>query len=93
MDFMQRMKEKIFEKFDSVLNAKKYIEIKVSQYFKEKFNQDQNFRINKIRYDTVQNLEDGDSNILIKLSDEAVKNGIIQNGKKKFRVEAQEGIL
>ena len=38
MDFMQKMEEKIFEKFDSELNAKKDIEIKVAQYLEEKFN-------------------------------------------------------
>ena len=51
--------QKIFEKFDSELNAKKDIEIKVSQYLEEKFNsiglelQNQS----KIRYDAVDNLE------------------------------------
>ena len=117
MDFMQKMEDKIFEKFDSELSAKKEIEVKVAQYLEDKFNtigaelQSQS----KIRYDAVENLEnyfekelpkiqsgfkieqnereDGDSNILIKLSDEAAKvDGIIQN-EKKSREETQEGIL
>ena len=59
MDFMQKMEEKIFEKFDSELNAKKDIEIKVSQYLEEKFNsiglelQNQS----KIRYDAVDKIK------------------------------------
>ena len=117
MDFMQKMEDKIFEKFDSELSAKKEIEVKVAQYLEDKFNiigaelQSQS----KIRYDAVENLEnyfekelpkiqsgfkieqnereDGDNNILIKLSDEAAKvDGIIQN-EKKSREETQEGIL
>ena len=38
MDFMQKMEEKIFEKFDSELSAKKEIEVKVAQYLEDKFN-------------------------------------------------------
>ena len=59
MDFMQKMEDKIFEKFDSELSAKKDIEVKVAQYLEEKFNiigaelQNQS----KIRYDAVENLE------------------------------------
>lgn len=116
MDFMQKMEDKIFEKFDSELSAKKEIEVKVAQYLEDKFNtigaelQSQS----KIRYDAVENLEnyfekelpkiqsgfkieqnereDGDNNILMKLSDEAAKvDGIIQN--EKSREETQEGIL
>ena len=108
MDFMTKMEEKIFEKFDSELSAKKDIEAKIAQYLEEKFNmigvdlQNQS----KIKYDAVENLgkyfekelpkiqsgfkikqnerEDGDNNILIKLSDEAAKvDGIIQIEKKK----------
>ena len=38
MDFMKKMEEKIFEKFDAELQAKKEIEVKVAQYLEEKFN-------------------------------------------------------
>ena len=59
IDFMQKMEDKIFEKFDNELSAKKDIEIKVAQYLEEKFNnigqelQNQS----KLRYDAVENLE------------------------------------
>ena len=36
MDFMKKMEEKIFEKFDMELQAKKEIEVKVAQYLEEK---------------------------------------------------------
>ena len=58
MDFMTKMEEKIFEKFDSELSAKKDIEAKIAQYLEEKFNmmwadlQNQS----KIKYDAVENL-------------------------------------
>ena len=58
MDFMTKMEEKIFEKFDSELSAKKDIEAKIAQYLEVKFNmigvdlQNQS----KIKYDAVENL-------------------------------------
>ena len=108
MDFMQKMEDKIFEKFDSELSAKKEIEVKVAQYLEEKFNniglelQNQS----KIRYDAVENLEnyfekelpkiqsgfkieqnereDGDNNILIKLSDYFTKYPTYNGTPKEF---------
>ena len=68
-------------KYDAVENLGKYFEKelpKIQSGFKIKQNE----------------REDGDNNILIKLSDEAAKvDGIIQIEKKKSREETQEGIL
>lgn len=59
LDFMKKMEEKIFTKFDAELNAKKEIEVKVAQYMEDKFvaikNEVQNQ--SKIRFDAVENLE------------------------------------
>ena len=59
MDFMKKMEEKIFDKFDSELSAKKEIEVKVSQYLEDKFNtiRSELQTQSKIRYDAVENLE------------------------------------
>ena len=59
IDFMKKMEEKIFEKFDSELNAKKNIEKNVTSYLEEKFNIVKNEIQNqsKIRYDSIENLE------------------------------------
>ena len=59
MDFMKKMEEKIFEKFDAELQAKKEIEVKVAQYLEEKFNIVKNELQNqsKTRYDSIENLE------------------------------------
>lgn len=59
MDFMKKMEEKIFEKFDMELQAKKEIEVKVAQYLEEKFNVIKNELQNqsKSRYDSIENLE------------------------------------
>ena len=59
MEFMKKMEDKIFEKFDSELNAKKNIEQTVTSYLEEKFNIVKNEIQNqsKIRYDSIENLE------------------------------------
>ena len=59
MEFMKKMEEKIFEKFDNELNAKKNIEQTVTSYLDEKFNIVRNEIQNqsKIRYDSIENLE------------------------------------
>lgn len=59
MDFMKKMEEKIFEKFDIELHSKKEIEIKVAQYLEEKFNVIKNElqSQSKERYDAIENLE------------------------------------
>ena len=38
MDFLKKMEEKIFEKFDFELKSKKELESRVSKYLEEKFN-------------------------------------------------------
>ena len=52
MEFMKKMEDKIFEKFDNELNAKKNIEQNVTSYLDEKFNIVKNEIQNqsKIRY-------------------------------------------
>ena len=82
MDFMKKMEEKIFEKFDAELQAKKEIEVKVAQYLEEKFNVVKNELQNqsKTRYDSIENLENYFEKELPK----------IQTG---YREETQEGIL
>lgn len=59
IEFMKKMEDKIFEKFDSELNAKKEIEQKVTGYLEEKFNAVKNEIQNqsKTRYDAIENLE------------------------------------
>ena len=59
MEFMKKMEDKIFEKFDNELNAKKNIEQTVTSYLDEKFNIVKNEIQNqsKIRYDSIENLE------------------------------------
>ncbi len=59
MEFMKKMEEKIFEKFDQELQAKKDIEVKVAGYLEEKFNIIKNELQNqsKTRYDSIENLE------------------------------------
>ena len=38
MEFLKKMEEKIFEKFDFELSCKREIEIKISNHLEEKFN-------------------------------------------------------
>lgn len=59
MEFMKKMEEKIFEKFDFELSTKKEIEIKVAQYLEEKFNivKGDLQKESKTRYDSIENLE------------------------------------
>jgi len=59
MEFMKKMEEKIFEKFDAELNAKREIEVKLSQYLEEKFNhvKSELQKESKTRYDAIENLE------------------------------------
>lgn len=59
MDFMKKMEEKIFEKFDYELNCKKEIETKAAQYLEEKFNlvKSELQRESKSRYEAIENLE------------------------------------
>ena len=59
IEFMKKMEDKIFEKFDNELNAKKDIELKVTGYLEEKFNAIKNeIQIqSKTRYDAIESLE------------------------------------
>jgi hypothetical protein len=59
MEFMKKMEEKIFEKFDFELSCKKEIEVKVAQYLEEKFNviKSDLQKESKTRYDSIENLE------------------------------------
>ena len=59
MEFLKRMEEKIFEKFDYELQTKKDVEIRVSQYLEEKFNMIklELQRESKTRYDSIESLE------------------------------------
>ena len=59
MEFMKKMEEKIFEKFDAELNAKREIEVRLSQYLEEKFNyvKSELQKESKSRYDAIENLE------------------------------------
>lgn len=59
MEFLKKMEEKIFEKFDFELSNKKETEIKVAQYLEEKFNVIKNDlqRESKTRYENIENLE------------------------------------
>ena len=59
MDFMKKMEEKVFEKFDYELSCKKQIELQVAQYLEEKFNLIKNDlqKESKNRYDSIENLE------------------------------------
>jgi hypothetical protein len=59
MEFLQKMEEKIFEKFDFELSSKKDTEIKVAQYLEEKFNviKGELQKESKTRYENIENLE------------------------------------
>jgi hypothetical protein len=59
MDFMKKMEEKVFEKFDYELSCKKQIELGVAQYLEEKFNliKSDLQKESKSRYDNIENLE------------------------------------
>lgn len=59
MEFMKKMEEKIFEKFDFELNQKREIEVKVAGYLEDKFNVIKNELQNesKTRFDSLENLE------------------------------------
>ena len=59
MDFLKKMEEKIFEKFDFELSNKKETEIKVAQYLEEKFTVIKNElqKESKTRYENIENLE------------------------------------
>jgi hypothetical protein len=59
MEFMKKMEEKVFEKFDYELSCKKQIEVGVAQYLEEKFNVIKNDlqKESKTRYDSIENLE------------------------------------
>jgi hypothetical protein len=59
MEFMKKMEEKVFEKFDYELSCKKQIEVSVAQYLEEKFNIIKNDlqKESKTRYDNIENLE------------------------------------
>ncbi len=59
MDYMKRMEEKIFEKFDSELTAKKEFEYTTSNLLEEKINivKQELQNVSKTRYDLVENLE------------------------------------
>ena len=59
MDFLRKMEEKIFEKFDFELQSKKDVEIRVSQYLEEKFNliKTELQRESRTRYENIENLE------------------------------------
>ena len=59
MEFLKKMEEKIFEKFDYELNCKKEIEIKISGHLEDKFNiiKSDLQKESKTRYDSIENLE------------------------------------
>ena len=59
MDFLKKMEEKIFEKFDFELSCKKETEIKVAQYLEEKFTviKSELQKESKTRYENIENLE------------------------------------
>lgn len=59
MEFLKKMEEKIFEKFDFELSCKKEIEIKISNHLEEKFNiiKTELQKESKTRYDSIENLE------------------------------------
>ena len=59
MDFLKKMEEKIFEKFDLELSSKKELEGKVTKYLEEKFSQ---IKVDlqkesKQRFESIENLE------------------------------------
>ncbi len=83
MEFMKKMEEKIFEKFDAELNAKREIEMKLSQYLEEKFNSVKADlqRESKTRYDAIENLE-------FYFEKELPK---IQEGFKAEQIEREDG--
>ncbi len=83
MEFMKKMEEKIFEKFEAELNAKRDIELKLSQYLEEKFNSVKGDlqRESKTRYDAIENLE-------FYFEKELPK---IQEGFKVEQVEREDG--
>lgn len=59
MEFLKKMEEKIFEKFDFELACKKEIEVKISNHLEEKFNiiKSDLQKESKTRYDSIENLE------------------------------------
>ena len=59
MDFLKKMEEKIFEKFDFELQSKKDIESRVSRYLDEKFNliKLELQKETKQRFESIENLE------------------------------------
>lgn len=59
MEFLKKMEEKIFEKFDYELSCKREIEIKISNHLEEKFNviKSDLQKESKTRYDSIENLE------------------------------------
>ena len=59
MEFLKKMEEKIFEKFDFELSCKREIENKISNHLEEKFNiiKTDLQKESKTRYDSIENLE------------------------------------
>lgn len=59
MEFLKKMEEKIFEKFDFELSSKREIEVKISNHLEEKFNiiKTDLQKESKTRYDSIENLE------------------------------------
>lgn len=59
MDFIKKMEEKIFEKFDYELNCKREIELKVAHYLEEKFNniKMELLKESKTRFESIEHLE------------------------------------
>jgi len=59
MEYMKKMEEKIFEKFDSELNSKRDLECKASHYLEEKINLVKNDlqTQSKTRFEMIENLE------------------------------------
>lgn len=59
MEFLKKMEEKIFEKFDFELACKREIEVKISNHLEEKFNiiKTDLQKESKTRYDSIENLE------------------------------------
>lgn len=59
MEFLKKMEEKIFEKFDMEQSCKREIEVKVAGYLEEKFNvvKTELQKESKTRFDSIENLE------------------------------------
>jgi hypothetical protein len=100
MDFLKKMEEKIFEKFDFELKSKKDLEIRVSKYLEEKFN---NIKFDlqkesKNRFESIDNLENYFDKELPKIQDgfkqeqnerdESDNNNLLRLGEEAQRIHS-----